>query len=82
MNVLVYMKYMYPTKNGSMNDFKTILGIYPSMREARFIASRVEPKLNDGEKIGLEYTDRNLYPETSYKVTEYVIQRDKRNKKL
>jgi hypothetical protein len=82
MNVLVYMKYMYPTKNGNMNEFKTILGIYPSMREARFIASRVKPKLNDSEKIGLAYTDRNLYPETSYKVTEYVIQKDKRSKEV
>jgi len=72
MNMLVYMEYEYKSKNGNMNKFKTMIGIYPTMQAARFIVSKIEPKLSNGEKIGIEETDRSIYPENQ-KVEEYVI---------
>jgi|19_taG_2_1085344.scaffolds.fasta_scaffold138775_2 hypothetical protein len=82
MNWLVYVEYGYKSKNGKMNMFKTMIGIYPTIQAARFIVSKIESKLirqlgikylsRGREKIGIEETDRSIYPENQ-KVEEYVI---------
>tara|TARA_R110002051_G_scaffold181928_1_gene251496 strand:- start:62 stop:289 length:228 start_codon:yes stop_codon:yes gene_type:complete len=73
MNILLYKEYEYKSKNGKMNQFKTMIGIYPDVQSARFMASKVEPKLLKGEQIGTEETNKPLYP-INQKVREYAIQ--------
>jgi hypothetical protein len=50
-----------------------MIGIYPDVQCAKFMISKMEPKLLKGEQIGTEETDMPLYPENQ-KVREYVIQ--------
>jgi hypothetical protein len=73
MNILLYKEYEYKSKNGKMNKFKTMIGIYPDAQCAKFMISKMEPKLLKGEQLGTEETDMPLYPENQ-KVREYVIQ--------